>query len=64
MSVRSSEAGRTDAYKLLLVAFSICSSKAVLAEEVHQLIILPGGLYRPLGRSRRGQVAVVGVMMW
>lgn len=27
-------------YKLLLVAFSICSSKAVLEDEDHQLIIL------------------------
>lgn len=41
-------------YKLLPVAFSICSSKAVLAEEVHQLIILPGGLPESPGRSRRG----------
>jgi hypothetical protein len=30
-------------YKLLLVAFSICSSRAVLAEEDHQLIILAAG---------------------
>jgi hypothetical protein len=28
------------AYKLLLVAFSICSSRAVLAPEDHQVIIL------------------------
>lgn len=31
-------------YKLLLVAFSICSSRAVLAPEDHQLIILTGSL--------------------
>ena len=31
------------AYRLLLVAFSICSSRAVLAEDDHQLIILRGG---------------------
>lgn len=49
-------------YRLLLVAFSICSSKAVLAEEDHQLIILPSGVAEPLGggcrdgvrRGRRG----------
>lgn len=29
-----------EAYRLLLVAFSICSSRAVLAEEDHQLIIV------------------------
>lgn len=66
MSGRNSGAGRKNTYKLLLVAFSICSSRAVLAEEVHQLIILSGGLSASLWRSRRGQVAVVGVrlMMW
>lgn len=30
-------------YRLLLVAFSICSSRAVLAEDDHQLIILAFG---------------------
>lgn len=29
-----------DTYRLLLVAFSICSSRAVLAPDDHQLIIL------------------------
>jgi hypothetical protein len=29
-------------YRLLLVAFSICSSSAVLAEDDHQLIMLGG----------------------
>jgi hypothetical protein len=32
-----------EAYKLLPVAFSICSSKAELAEDDHQPIILAGG---------------------
>lgn len=32
-----------ETHKLLLVAFSICSSKAVLAEDDHQLIILANG---------------------
>lgn len=43
-----SEQGRepwhSTTYKLLLVAFSICSSRAVLAPEDHQLIILTASL--------------------
>lgn len=41
--VARSERGRrrmTQTYRLLLVAFSICSSRAVFAPEDHQLIIL------------------------
>ena len=35
--------------KLLLVAFSICSSKAVLAEDDHQLIMVGDGDVRSVG---------------
>lgn len=40
--------------KLLLVAFTICSSKAVLAEDDHQLIMVGNGR-RLIGRGRRGR---------
>ena len=61
-SVRSLEAGgRVTSYRLLLVAFSICSSKAVLAEEDHQLIILPSGVAKVLGgRSLRSGLVWLG----
>lgn len=35
--------GRHGTHKLLLVAFSICSSRAVLAEDDHQLIMVAMG---------------------
>lgn len=62
-SVRSLEAReRGSSYRLLLVAFSICSSKAVLAEEDHQLIILPSGVAEVLGGGwlRSGQAWLGG----
>lgn len=43
------------AYKLLLVAFPICSSRAVLAEDDHQLIIVAIVSLNCLGREESGE---------
>lgn len=47
------QAGLGCAYRLLLVAFSICSSKAVLAEDDHQLIILGATAATAVGVAER-----------
>lgn len=46
--------GGRDTYRLLLVAFSICSSRAVLAPDDHQLIIseMGGGAGEGMGGVR------------
>jgi hypothetical protein len=64
--------GRRDTYRLLLVAFSICSSRAVLAPDDHQLIILErsGGTGKGCVVCEGGDAAmrqtpeVVGVEPW
>lgn len=44
------------AYRLLPVAFSICSSKALLAEVDHQLPIILKGFFYGVERGKRLQV--------
>jgi len=51
-------------YKLLLVAFSICSSRAVLAEEDHQLIISAAMGARAQRWAVRAEVAMGGDDGW
>ena len=51
---------RRDTYRLLLVAFSICSSKAVLAEEDHQLIILASRAFELLEEFPRSNSDAAG----
>lgn len=50
---RDARSGGRATYKLLLVAFSICSSRAVLAEDDHQLIILGGSTLASRGARRQ-----------
>lgn len=47
------------AYKLLLVALSICSSRAVLADEDHQLIMTGG--WAVCSQTTNG---TLGLLLW
>jgi hypothetical protein len=52
--------GRGASYKLLLVAFSICSSRAVLAEDDHHPIMAAKNIRRLGGEVDDGSLVVPG----